>query len=192
MTEYNMKSWGNNPINRDYGSTAGRADTNLYNPFMGDVAGQAYNGLNLDSLPPTAAQFGQEGFGYDSQSQFSPFNPDGLAYGQVDPGNGTEGGFWSGMLGDKDGGGWGMPALKTFGGLASIYLGMKQYGLMKDEFKFNKRITKGNLDNQARLTNARLKTRQETRLAANPNAQGVDSYMRDTAVNDSSGRNKYA
>jgi hypothetical protein len=188
MTEYNMDSWGN----RKQSSLDPRVRSPLEYLKTGDIAGEAYNGTNLDSFANginfQAPQ--QEMFG--PQSQFNPLNPDGMAYGQVDPGNGSEGGFWSGMLGDKDGGGWGMPALKTFGGLASIYLGMKQYGLMKDEFKFNKRITKGNLDNQARLTNARLKTRQETRLAANPNAQGVDSYMRDTAVNDSSGRNKYA
>lgn len=79
--------------------------------------------------------------------------------------------------------GWAMPALQTFGGLANVYLGMKQYGLAKDQFKESKRQFNLNFDAQRKLTNSRLRDRQRARVASNPNAyQSVGAYMKDNGI----------
>ena len=72
-------------------------------------------------------------------------------------------------------------ALATVGalnGLFNSWLGMKQYGLAKDQFKENKRQFELNYGAQKNLTNSRLEDRQRARLASNPNAyRSVGEYM---------------
>lgn len=74
--------------------------------------------------------------------------------------------------------GWAPTALNAISGLTSAWLGMKQYGLAKDQFKESKRQFNMNFDAQKNLTNSRLEDRQRARIASNPNAyRSVGEYM---------------
>lgn len=93
-------------------------------------------------------------------------------------------GFWGSALnqygknGEMTGQGWGAPALGAAQGLFSAYMGMKQYGLMKDQLSESKRQFGLNFDAQKNTTNAQLEDRQKARVASNPGAyESVDSYM---------------
>lgn len=80
---------------------------------------------------------------------------------------------------DKLGGLQGIGAgLQGLGALGSMFTGYKQYGLAKDQLKFQKEAFNKNFENQKKLTNARLEDRQRQRHAANPymNARPED-YM---------------
>ena len=69
-------------------------------------------------------------------------------------------------------------ALNSFSGLASAYMGMKQYGLAKDELRENKRQFNMNFESQQKLTNSQLADRQKARVAFNPGFyESVGSYM---------------
>lgn len=79
------------------------------------------------------------------------------------------------MLGPN---GWGGMALSAAGGLASTFLGMKQYGLAKQTLAENKRQFQMNYDAQKQTTNTRMEDRQAARVASNPGAyQSVGDYM---------------
>ena len=63
-------------------------------------------------------------------------------------------------------------------GLGSAYMGMKQYGLAKDQLQFSKDAFNKNYAAQAKMTNASLEDRQRARVASNPGAyQSVGDYM---------------
>ena len=104
----------------------------------------------------------------------------------------SQGGFFSKFAGALTGGknldgtetasavGTGIQAVT---GLASIYLGLKQFGLAKDSFKESKRQFNLNFDTQAKLTNSRLEDRQRARVASNPGAYvPVDTYLEKNRV----------
>ena len=83
--------------------------------------------------------------------------------------------WYDGMLGPD---GWGGLALNAAGGLASTFLGMKQYGLAKQTLAENKRQFQLNYDAQKQTTNTRLEDRQRARVASNAGAyQSVGDYM---------------
>lgn len=83
-----------------------------------------------------------------------------------------------GANGQMTGQGWGGLALGVGQGLLSAYMGMKQYGLYKDQLNESKRQFGLNFDAQKRTTNAQLEDRQRARLAANPGAyESVADYM---------------
>ena len=95
-------------------------------------------------------------------------------------GPGANSGFLSGMLGPN---GWGGLALNAAGGLASTYLGMKQYGLAKQTLEENRRQFDLNYAAQRKTTNTRLEDRQRARVASNPGAyQSVGDYMATNGV----------
>lgn len=74
--------------------------------------------------------------------------------------------------------GWGGLAVNAAGGLASAFLGMKQYGLAKKTLEENKRQFDLNYAAQRQTTNTRLEDRQRARVASNANAyQSVGDYM---------------
>lgn len=88
---------------------------------------------------------------------------------------------WDNFL-DKagpDGGkGWGGLALGAANSLLSAFMGMKNYGLAKDQFNFQKDSWQKEYDAQKGLTNASLEDRQRRRVAENPSlAQDTASYM---------------
>lgn len=70
----------------------------------------------------------------------------------------------------KTGLGLGMSALDAF-------MGMKQYGLMKDQLNFQKKAFNTNMDNQRTLTNAQLRDRQNARSQYSSSFQPVSEYM---------------
>lgn len=85
------------------------------------------------------------------------------------------GNWWDGATGPN---GWGNLALGAAGGLASTFLGMKQYGLAKKSLAENKRQFQLNYDAQKQTTNTRLEDRQRARVASNAGAyQSVGDYM---------------
>ena len=76
-----------------------------------------------------------------------------------------------------------LPILNTFTGLASAYLGMKQYGLAKDSFKQNKKEFGMNYDAQRQLTNAQMEGSAKARHSANPGFYATPSdYMAKNSI----------
>ena len=95
---------------------------------------------------------------------------------------------WDGFMGGKnvDGtasNGWGGAALGLLQGLGSAYMGMKQYGLARDQLQFSKDAFNKNYAAQAQMTNTNLQDRQRARVAANPGAyQSVGDYMAQNGI----------
>lgn len=96
--------------------------------------------------------------------------------------------FMRGMLGGRnaDGSsdmGWGGMALGGVSALGNLYMGMKQYGLAKDQLSFQKSAFERNWDAQKTATNAQLQDRQAARVASNAGAyESVDSYMKKNSI----------
>lgn len=90
---------------------------------------------------------------------------------------------WDKFLGYKDAkgnsfNGWGGMALGTGQALLNGFMGMKQYGIMKDSLKENKRQFNTNFAAQKQMVNSQLEDRQRARVASNPGAyQSVGEYM---------------
>lgn len=101
---------------------------------------------------------------------FSPTFMQGLV-GYKDPSNGTQVN------------GWGGQALGLLQGLGNAYMGMKQYGLAKDQLQFSKDAFNKNYAAQAKMTNASLLDRQRARVASNPGAyQSIGDYMAQNGI----------
>lgn len=67
---------------------------------------------------------------------------------------------------------------QVLGGLGNLYLGMKNYGLMKDQLKQSQSQFEKNFGAQRQTLNTQLEDRQRARVAANPGAhQSVGDYM---------------
>ena len=97
--------------------------------------------------------------------------------------------FMQGMMGYTDNNtgmktnGWGSAALGLAQGLGSAYMGMKQYGLAKDQLALSKSAFEKNYAAQKATTNASMEDRQRARVAANPGAyQSVGDYMSKNAI----------
>ena len=112
----------------------------------------------------------------------------------MDKANGTMTGFnktlqdW-GVTGGKDAqgnawNGWGGLALGTAQGLANAFLGMKQYGLMKDQLAFSKENAERNFNAQKNMVNSQLEDRQNRRVADGlmPNVTPTADYMKKYGV----------
>ena len=139
--------------------------------------------------PPTADQFAS--WGNPGQTAYGAFNLD-AAVPKVS-GDGTPD-FWSrqGFLGgsykDDSGailqqGGWGAPALGVANSLMNTFMGMKQYGLYKDQLSESKRQFGLNYDAQRQTTNTALEDRQRSRVLGNPGAyQSVGAYMAQNGI----------
>lgn len=114
-------------------------------------------------------------------------------------GNGTMGGgggwfdsmkSWgqdSGFLGKTENGvttqGWGGTALGIAQGLGNAWMGMKQYGLAKDQLAQSKKQFEMNYAAQQKTTNSALEDRQRARVASNPGAyQSVGDYMKKNGI----------
>lgn len=91
--------------------------------------------------------------------------------------------LWDSFLGYKkaDGtavNGFGGLALGAASGLGNLWMGMKNYGLAKDQLAFQKDAYAKNYAAQKQTTNASLEDRQRARVAANPAAYvSVSDYM---------------
>lgn len=74
--------------------------------------------------------------------------------------------------------GWGGLALSAGTGLFNAYMGMKQYGLFKDQLNFQKDSFERNYAAQRSTLNSQLEDRQRARVASNAGAyQSVGEYM---------------
>ena len=62
-------------------------------------------------------------------------------------------------------------------GLSSLYSGNKQMGMYKDQMNEQRRQWNLNYNNQVQALNEQRSDRQRQRVAANPNAESVESYM---------------
>ncbi len=152
-----------------------------------ELLARALGGQNQGSMP-----------GINQTSTMSNLLPQGSA---LDPGavagantlasagNGNANpSFLDGMMGwtGEDGvehNGWGSAALGAGQGLLSGYLGMKQYGLAKDQLAEGKRQFNQNFEAQRQTTNTRLEDRQRARRASNRGAyQSVGDYMNEHGV----------
>tara|TARA_R110002074_G_scaffold103764_4_gene223935 strand:+ start:209 stop:790 length:582 start_codon:yes stop_codon:yes gene_type:complete len=138
---------------------------------------QGYQGYQDNS--PGAFQFrqtmadGQQTFaemmgGYGQGEDFLPSDPSSNSSDANTRGN------WKQILfgknnqdGTRDRGAL-MPMLNTFTGLASAYLGMKQYGLAKDSFKQSKKEFGLNYDAQRNITNQQIAGIAKSQYSANP------------------------
>lgn len=78
--------------------------------------------------------------------------------------------------------GWGAPAINLLGGLTNLFMGMKQYGLAKQVAADSRSQFERNFNTQRQTLNTRMEDRQRARVAANPNAESVDSYMKRNQV----------
>ena len=91
--------------------------------------------------------------------------------------------FLNGFLGSTDVNGiqtpgWGGTAIAGAQGLMNLFMGMKQYGLYKDQLSQSKRQFNLNYNAQRQTTNAALEDRQRARVASNPGAyQSPSDYM---------------
>lgn len=92
-------------------------------------------------------------------------------------GGGGEGGSLQTLFGNPQNGSQGMlmPAVQSLSGLASTYLGMKQYGMAKDAFKESKRQFNLNFDAQKKSYNNQLSDRQRARRISA--GEGADNYQ---------------
>jgi len=75
--------------------------------------------------------------------------------------------------------------LNAIGGAAGLYMGMKNYGLMKDQLKFGKRVHQQNWAAQAITHNGRQEDIARARYASNPNAyQSVGDHMQQNRIDE--------
>lgn len=93
----------------------------------------------------------------------------------------------SGFLGSTENGvttqGWGGTALGITQGLGNAWMGMKQYGLAKDQLAQSKKQFEMNYAAQQKTTNSALEDRQRARVASNPGAyQSVGDYMKKNGI----------
>lgn len=93
----------------------------------------------------------------------------------------------SGFLGSTENGvttqGWGGTALGITQGLGNAWMGMKQYGLAKDQLAQSKKQFEMNYAAQQKTTNLALEDRQRARVASNPGAyQSVGDYMKKNGI----------
>lgn len=115
--------------------------------------------------------------------------PQGLLGGMLNWGRnqGAEGGLFTAdrFLGNPETGapGWGGLALGAAGGLASSYMGMKQYGMAKKQLGEARRQFDLNYNTQRQVLNTQMTDRQAARHASNPTAyQSPSEYMKENKV----------
>jgi len=101
----------------------------------------------------------------------------GQSYGLLDKMGDGLGSLFKGAIGTREAPGWGGLAMSAIGGAANTFMGMKQYGLAKDMFEENKRVSAQNFAVQGGLTNARLNDRQVRRNIERPDSMAAVDYM---------------
>ena len=181
----------------DFNYRSGRPGMNVspswsVNPdtgYAGTTSGNNFGSQGYQDNSPGAFQFRQtmaDGRqtpaemmgGYGQGEDFLPSDPSSNSSDANTRGN------WKQLLfgknnqdGTRDRGAL-MPMLNTFTGLASAYLGMKQYGLAKDSFKQNRREFGLNYDAQRQTTNAQMEGQARSRYSADPTHYATpDEYM---------------
>ena len=113
--------------------------------------------------------------------------PTGILDSLMSWGKGATGGLFDNFLSKTENGvttqGWGMPAIGAAQGLMNGILGMKSYGLARDQLNQSKKEFQMNWDAQKKTVNSQLEDRQRARLASNPGAyESLDSYMKKNGI----------
>ena len=180
-----MNKWGDGFENGSMGNS-------FAGPFSAPGSGDFYRDAPGNyGLMPEPTNFGMSNGPTFSKAEIdgtNSFGANSVINGAM--GNGGSGGgifdglnsFLKGAVGTKDAPGWGGMALGTVGGLASTYMGMKQYGLAKQSLAQNKAEYYENLGAQKKLTNSSLEARQEARVRSGSGYQSVGDYMKKYAV----------
>jgi hypothetical protein len=146
--------------------------------FQGMAAGGLPYGMQVGSSIPAYGA----GYGLGSSTELGGMaGVDGVASPVTAPGGlSARPEMWSmdNWFGTKDRPGMAQVGLGVAGGTAGLYLGLKQYGLMKKSLAENRRQFDMNWGAQTGRINTELEDRQRSRVAANPSLyEGVDSYM---------------
>lgn len=159
----------------------------MYDNLMGNAPPVSYESLSRFGVAPQQiAQIGNPdilpninvaGGGAHQSLLDSLFPNTGGSLNNVNPVVAGGGGLFGDLFG-------GMSAKDLSTGMnaltsgAKLLLGMKQYGLAKDQLDENKRRYYQNYNAQRTTTNAQLEDQQRARVASNPGAyQSVDAYM---------------
>jgi hypothetical protein len=85
--------------------------------------------------------------------------------------------LFKGAIGTKEAPGWGGMALGGAQALGSTFLGMKQYGLAKQQLEQSKKEFELNYNAQKNMVNSQMEDRQNARNAATPGMQSTAEYM---------------
>ncbi len=167
------------------------ANSNFSLPFyLGDFSGTQLYGQSMGAAQPVVPSWMQpaavnspyQGVMNGYTQPAAPITTAAVKpVSQILPNGGKS--MWDGFLGttDKNGlrtDGWGMTALSAATGLFNGYMGMKQYGLAKDQLNFQKDAFYKNYEAQKSSINSSLEDRQRARVASNSSAyQSVGDYM---------------
>lgn len=172
-TPYNMNvqdilNFFKKPLWADPNVSAGITPTMTLAPlnYLQDLPAEVRNGVDLSGLTTGASAA-------DLSKVFPNFNGTG----------GAPTSFMDKMLGyeGKNGyvPGWGGMALSAASGIGQSLMAMKQYGLMEDQLKEQKRQFDINYGMQRKSFNNQLEDRQRARVASNPGAyESVSDYMK--------------
>ena len=156
------------PLWADPNVSAGITPTSTLPPleYLQDLPAEVRNGIDLSGLATGASAA-------DLSKVFPSFNGAG----------GASTSFMDKMLGyeGKNGyvPGWGGMALSAASGIGQSLMSMKQYGLMEDQLKEQKRQFDINYAMQKKSFNSQVEDRQRARVASNPGAyESVTDYMK--------------
>lgn len=135
---------------------------------LGDGIGAPTQTLGRDWLTASPDNFGGSKFGSLSMGGSDTPNKSGLFSS-----------FLQGKNADNSTyGGYGQVGLGIAQGLGSMYMGLRQYGLAKDQLAFGKEQFNKNYAAQQTTTNTALEDRQAARVGANKLAyKSVSEYM---------------
>lgn len=134
-------------------------------------------GGNPGNMDMSMNQMNQQGGGnFFAGSRFNPGAPswkDQTWSQRIFGGQDSYGNKWGGAA---------MPALQLGQAGLNTFLGFKQLGQAEDALKFQKDAFSRQFENQSKLVRDQQRHRQQARVAMNPNAQSVDSYMKEFGV----------
>ena len=157
------------PLWADHNVSAGITPTSTLPPldYLQDLPAEARSGIDLSGGLFTGG----------SAADISKVIPGLNGLGGAGPS------FMDKMLGyeGKNGAvpGWGGTALSAASGIGQSLMSMKQYGLMEDQLKEQKRQFDINYAMQKKSFNSQVEDRQRARVASNPGAyESVSDYMK--------------
>lgn len=191
MSEYSFRNPNRNimsidPSAMDFGpaSSYSGMQPNFGQPAPSNPSTGTFD-FNIPGMKsPSQSTASPGGFDFNALESIAGFGPGGTNPGTPGAGFDMSPGFLDRTL--EDGtkiNGWGGMALGIGQGLIGGYLGMKQYGLAKDQLNQAKKEFELNYNNQRKLTNAELRDRQKVRHATNPDEfESPDEYMKRNGI----------
>ena len=176
-----FSNYGVMPQDIDYSSLLYGRPAQMGNSIGADYNSTMNNLLGFNAVNPTDS-FGYHLGGIDNMYSNAATGAVGGVSGIGGMWNKFKAGFGEAM-GTPDKPGWGAQALNVASGLGNAWMGMKQYGLAKDQYNLAKEYAAKNYAAQRQTINSSLEDRQRARVASNPGAyQSVGSYMNQWGV----------